>query len=50
MNIDRNEALECIGGAGITAALVSAINSLVKTVYGIGQDFGYALKKVFGRC
>ena len=50
MIIDRNEALEYIGGAGITAALVSAVNSLVKTMYGIGQDLGYALKSLFGRC
>ena len=50
MIVDKNEALECIGGAGITASLLSAVNSLVKTVYGIGQELGYALKHILGRC
>ncbi len=50
MRIDKNEALKCIGGAGITASLVSAVTSLINTIYGIGQDIGYTFKRLFGKC
>ncbi len=50
MKLSKNEALKCVGGAGITASFVAAITSLVNAVYGIGQDIGYTFKRLFGKC
>ena len=48
--LDKNEALKCFGGAGITAAFVTAVVSLVTFTYNIGQEVGFTLKRLLGRC
>lgn len=50
MNLNKEEALKCIGGAGITASFVAAVTGLISAVYGIGQDIGYTFKRLFGKC
>ena len=48
--LDKNEALKCFGGAGITAAFVTAVVSLMTFTYSVGQQVGYTLKRLFGHC
>lgn len=50
MDLDKNEALNCFGGAGITASFVAAITTLINAVYGIGQDIGYTFKRLLKKC
>ena len=50
IKLSDSETTTYIGGAGaITATLISAVTGLIKTIYGMGQDLGSALKRVVTR-
>lgn len=50
MKIDKVEALNITGGAGITASLISACNTIFKTLYNFGVEFGKSVRGLFTRC
>ena len=46
IKLDDMQMLSYTGGAGITAALINAFNSLIKTFYGVGQNLGSTVRRV----
>lgn len=46
VKLDDMQMLSYTGGAGITAALINAFNSLIKTFYGVGQNLGSTIRRV----
>ena len=45
IKLSDSEEASYVGGATITASIVSAITGLIKTIYGMGQEFGSSLKR-----
>lgn len=43
MTIKDDNTYNYYGGATLTAAFLNAINSIVKTIYSIGQSFGSSI-------
>lgn len=47
MILQTEEAITYVGGAKISAALLSAATNLCKYLYEVGQNFGSAIKRLF---
>ena len=47
MVLNKNESILYVGGAGVTAALLSAVGRIIIAVYGYGQNFGSTLRRLF---
>ena len=47
MVLNKNESILYVGGAGISAALISAIGRFAIALYGWGQNFGSTLRRYF---
>lgn len=45
MELTKEECISCKGGA-VSAALLNAVSSLIKNIYGIGQNFGSMIKRL----
>ena len=46
IKLDDVQMLSYVGGAGITAALINAFNTLIKTFYGVGQNIGSTVRRL----
>ena len=44
--LTKSEMLEVIGGKSISGTIVNAFTSAFKVLYGFGQEFGSALRRV----
>ena len=44
--IEEHELAEIIGGASLSGTLVNAFTSAYKTLYGFGQNFGTAIRRI----
>ncbi len=47
MVLNSDESILYVGGAGVTAALLSAVGRIIIAVYGYGQNFGSTLRRLF---
>ena len=47
--LSNQELLFVSGGRSISGTLVNAFTSAFKTVYGFGQDFGSAIRRLISR-
>lgn len=45
MIVSKEETITCIGGGKITAALLNAAATLIKTIYGMGQNLGSTISR-----
>ncbi len=46
-NLDKENMKMIIGGGvSITGSLISAVTDLIKTIYGIGQALGGAIRRI----
>lgn len=46
IKLDDKQMLSYVGGAGISAALINAFNTLIKTFYGVGQNLGSTVRRM----
>lgn len=44
--LTKSEMLEVIGGTSISGTIVNAFTSAFKVLYGFGQEFGSAVRRV----
>lgn len=42
----KDEELKSIVGGSVTGTLINALNSLIKTIYSFGQNFGGAARRI----
>lgn len=49
VKMNKEELLEIIGGASISGTIVNAFTSAYKTLYGFGQNFGTAIRRIVKR-
>jgi len=47
MVLSREETIAYVGGGKLTAALLSAATSLVKSLYEMGQNLGSTIRRIF---
>ncbi len=47
--LTKNELVLIAGGRSISGPIINAFNTACKTVYGFGQQFGGALRRIFTR-
>lgn len=46
MILEKEETITYIGGAKITASIISATTALVKYLYSMGQNFGSTIRRL----
>lgn len=44
--LSKDEMLQVVGGVKISGTVVNAFTSAFKVLYGFGQDFGSALRRI----
>lgn len=44
--LSKDEMLQVVGGGKISGTVVNAFTSAFKALYGFGQDFGSALRRI----
>ena len=44
--LSNEEMLQVVGGAKISGTVINAFTSAFKALYGFGQDFGSALRRI----
>lgn len=44
--LSNEEMLQVVGGAKISGTVINAFTSAFKVLYGFGQDFGSALRRI----
>ena len=49
MNLNDSQMMAYVGGGILTAAFVNAVNSIVKTFYGVGQNLGTTFRRLISR-
>jgi len=49
IRLTKSEMQSIIGGASLSGTIVNAFNSAFKTIYGFGQNFGTAVRRIAKR-
>ena len=49
MQLTKEESITYIGGAKLTAALITAVTTLVKSLYEWGQNFGSTVRRLINK-
>ena len=49
MILKKEESIEYVGGGALTASLVNAASTLIKTLYSIGQNLGSTIRRCITR-
>lgn len=47
--LNDSQMLSYVGGGAVSASLVNAINSIVRTFYGVGQNLGSTFRRLISR-
>ena len=46
VRLSRQDLMQVMGGRSVSGTLINAFNSAFKTIYGFGQDFGGAIRRL----
>jgi hypothetical protein len=48
-NLTNRDLVLIVGGRSLSGPIINAFNNTCKTIYGFGQQFGGALRRIFTR-